>query len=143
MFIEKEELYSAIYQHTLGGITADDSVVHLAILAAIEEASSYLNARYDCQAIFNAQGDARNILVLEHCKSMAVWYILRLSNANVFYEKAKAYYDNAIGWFRDVAGVGESGKTIAPILPLKKVDGIVKTQLRSGSNRKFNHHFDD
>ncbi len=143
MFIEKEELYSAIYQHTLGGITADETVIRTAILAAIDEASSYLNARYDCQAIFNATGDERNILVLEHCKSIAVWYILRLSNANVFYDKAKVYYDSAISWFRDVAGVGESGKTIAPLLPLRKVDGLVKTQLRCGSNLKFNHHFND
>lgn len=141
MFIENEEIYTAIYEHTLGAITADETVVKQAILTAIGEATSYLNAKYDVQEIFAQRGDQRDILILEHCKSMAVWYILRLSNANIYYEKARIYYENAIEWFKNVAGVGSSGKSIAPPLPLKKDNGVVKTKLRTGSNPKFNHHF--
>ena len=75
---------------------------------------------------------------------MAVGYIIRLSNASILFDKAKIYYDNAIEWFKLVAGVGESGKSIAPDLPLKREeDGKIVTTLRCGSNRKFKHSFDD
>ena len=107
MFIEIEELKTAVYNYTLGQITTDDVVIRSAILMAIQEATSYLNGRYDTAAIFNAEGDERNALVLEHCKSMAVWYIIRLSNADILFDKAKIYYDNAVEWFKLVAGVGD------------------------------------
>nr|DAT38254.1 MAG TPA: head to tail adaptor [Caudoviricetes sp.] len=143
MFIETEELRTAIKDYTLGQITTDEVVIRSAILMAIQEATSYLNGRYDTIAIFNATGDKRNMLVLEHCKSMAVWYIIRLSNADILFDKAKIYYQNAIEWFKQVAGVGESGKSIAPDLPLKQEDGKVKLKMRFGSNRKFRHFYND
>lgn len=144
MFITPKELANTIQSHQLEYITEDVAVIHQAILAAISEATSYLNGKYDCAAIFNAEGDQRNVLVLEHCKSIAVWYLMRLSNADMIYDKIKDYYKIAIDWFKQVAGVGESGKTIAPDLPLKKTeqgDPVIKT--RFGSNKKFKHSFDD
>ncbi len=144
MFIDKKELNSAIYEYQLTGITPDDAIVQQAILAAISEAISYLNGKYDTQAIFSAEGEQRNPLVLEHCKSMAVWYLLRLSHADVLYDKMKDYYTMAIDWFKAVAGITESGKTIAPDLPLKKdEEGDVLLKMRFGSRAKFSHGFDD
>lgn len=142
MYIEITELKTAVYEYTLGKITTDEVVLRNAILAAIDEATGYLNGRYDTVKIFNARGDERNILLLEHCKSLAVWYIIRLGNAQILFEKAKIYRDSAIDWLEKVAGVHETGKSIAPDLPLKMEDGKVKSQIRIGSNRKFRHHFD-
>ena len=142
MFIERDELRTVIKNSTMGGLQADDVAVDQAILMAIQEATSYLNGKYDCNKIFNAQGKERNPLVLEHCKSMAVWYLLRISNANYLFEKAKIYYDNAIAWLKLVAGVGESGKTIAPDLPVKQTeDGTTVSKIRMSSNPKFTHSF--
>lgn len=142
MFIEREELATAISEYTLGQIEADDVAIRSAILMAMQEAASYLNAKYDCAKIFNATGDNRNILLVEHCKSLAVWYICRISNAGIVFDKAKIYYDNAVDWLKQVAGVGESGKTISPGLPVKREEnGAVKTTLRLGSNPKFSHSF--
>ena len=144
MFIENNEIYTAIYEHQLAGITPDEAIVRRAILAAISEATSYLNGKYDCQAIFSAEGEQRDPLVLEHCKSMAVWYLLRLSNADILYDKMKDYYTMAVDWFKSVAGVNASGKTIAPDLPLKKTEeGEVVLKIRFGSRAKFSHGFDD
>lgn len=143
MFIEKEELYNAVSEYTLGQLSATDEGIRLSILAAIKEATSYLHGKYDCKAIFNATGDNRDTLVLEHCKSLAVWYIIRKSNADIIFDKAKIYYDNAIKWFEQVAGVGPSGKSITPDLPLKQEDGKVKLKMRFGSNRKFRHFYND
>lgn len=144
MFIEKDEMCSVIYEYQLTGITTDDGIVRRAILAAISKASSYLNAKYDCQAIFSAEGDKRDPLVLEHCKSMALWFLLRLSNADILYDKIKDYHQDAVDWFKSVAGINESGKTIAPDLPLKKTEeGDVMLKIRFGSRAKFSHGFDD
>lgn len=143
MFLEIPELNSAIHEYTLGQITADEVAIRSAIQMAVEEMTSYLNGRYDCAKIFNAVGDDRNALVLEHCKSIAVWYIIRISNANILFDKAKIYYDNAIDWLRRVAGVTTSGKNISPDLPVKMEDGQAKIPMRMGSHTKFQHFFDD
>ncbi|MEG1573306.1 MAG: phage protein Gp36 family protein [Bacteroidales bacterium] len=141
MFIEIEELNTVVHAHTLGNITADPVVIQSAILFAISTATSYLNAKYDCAAIFNAVGDKRNPVVLEYCKSIAFWRLLCIGNANTLYEKAKFAYEDAIDWLKQVAGVGISGKTIAPDLPLKMENGNVLTKIRMGSKPKFNHDF--
>lgn len=144
MFLETSELTTAIAEYTLNGITTDDTVKRVAILAAMEEITSYLAGKYDTTAIFSAQGDNRNILIMEHCKSIAVMYIIRRSNADIVFEKAKIYYDSAIDWLEKVSGVHVSGKTISPDLPIKKdASGETITKMRMGSNRKFNHHFGD
>lgn len=54
MFIEKEDLYTAICEYQLQNITTSAVTIRMAILAAIDEARSYLNAKYDCEAIFSA-----------------------------------------------------------------------------------------
>lgn len=133
---------SVVADYQLGQITTDSGIVNQSILAAIAEATSYLNAQYDCEAIFAAEGDKRNILVLEHCKSIALWYLMRLSNADIYYDRVKDYYNNAIGWFKMVAGVGGSGRQLAPDLPIKQNNGVSQTRLRAGSQPKFSHNFD-
>ena len=73
MFIEKEDLYTAICEYQLQNITTSAVTIRMAILAAIDEARSYLNAKYDCEAIFSATGEDRHATLLEHCKNIAVW----------------------------------------------------------------------
>lgn len=133
---------SVVADYQLEQITTDDGEINQSILAAVAEATSYLNAQYDCETIFSAQGDKRNILVLEHCKSIALWYLIRKSNADIYYDRVKDYYNNAIGWFKMVAGVGDSGRQLAPDLPIKKNNGVTQTRLRAGSQPKFSHNFD-
>lgn len=132
---------SVIHDYQLEQITTDPAIISQAILAAIDEATSYLNSQYDCTAIFSATGAARNILVLEHCKSIAAWYLVRLANADIYHDHIKNYYDNAIKWFERVAGVGDSGRQLAPNLPPKKTNGVTQTKFRAGSNTKFSHDF--
>lgn len=137
MFITQEELSSVIYDWQLGELTDDPAVIDAAIMAAIEEAISYLAPQYDTDKIFSAVGDERNILLVEHIKSMAVWYLVRLSNADMIFERIKSYYDNAIAWLTKIA----DGK-IAPNLPPQKDEsGAVVSRLKMGSRPKFTHDF--
>lgn len=137
MFITQEELSSVIYDWQLGELTDDPAVIDAAIMAAIEEAASYLASQYDTNKIFAATGNERNILLVEHIKSMAVWYLVRLSNADMIFERVKTYYDNAIAWLTKIV----DGK-IAPNLPPQKDEsGAVVSRLKMGSRPKFTHDF--
>lgn len=141
-FLTSQEMDTVIAEYQLLQITASTDIVNGAILAAIAEATSYLNAKYDCQKIFTAEGDQRNILVLEHCKSIALYYIVRRSNADMYYDKVRDYYKNAKEWLERVAGVNGSGKQLAPDLPAKKSeDGTSQSAFRGDSLAKFSHHF--
>lgn len=143
MFIEQSELSSAIAEYQLAGIDASMQNIRQAINAAVDEAKSYLNNKYDCDAIFSATGEKRHATVLEHCINMAVWYIVRKGNTDMIFEHVKEYRKAAVEWFRDVAGLNATGKPLTPDLPLKTEDGKVKISIRMGSNRKFRHSMDD
>lgn len=91
MFIEKEDLYTAICEYQLQSITTSAVTIRMAILAAIDEAKSYLNAKYDCEAIFSAKGDDRHATLLEHCKNIAVWNLCRRANTDLIFEQAKTH----------------------------------------------------
>ena len=144
MFIEIEELKSAVYAYQLEQITeADDDIIYMAISSAEDEAKSYLrpNGRgtapsYDVAAIFSATGTERHALLLELVKNMAVWYVIRLCNVDMIYEHVKDRYDRAIRWFKDV----RSGE-LSPDLPVLAEADVPAENLvfRSGSRKKFNH----
>lgn len=144
MFIEKADLCTVIDEYRLSAITTSEVVIRHAILAAIDEAKSYLHARYDCTAIFSATGEARHATLLEHCKNLAVWYLCRRANTDMIFEQVNEYRKAAIDWLEKVAGMQDNGKPLAPDLPLLKDDGgAVKMSMRMGSRRKFKHGFDD
>lgn len=158
MFLEPDELKSAIYDYQLKEIVEvnldDDSnmdIVHMAIDAAIDEMKSYLRPnnqdrwndgrnRYNVAAIFSAEGADRNALILELCKSIAVWYVCRLSNVDIIEEKVKQRYDRAIDWLEKVSGTGKSAgaPALSPDLPLLE-DDTTNNAFRFSSREKFNH----
>ncbi|MCL2291218.1 MAG: DUF1320 domain-containing protein [Bacteroidetes bacterium] len=114
MFLSQEELKSVIYEYQLDEIVEDDNtIVEMAIQAAIEEVKSYLCSRYDVNKTFSAEQNKRNPLVLEITKDVTLWQIIRLSNVDIIYEKVKDRYDRAIEWLDKVAR-----GLISPTLPV-------------------------
>jgi phage gp36-like protein len=154
MFIEPSELKSAIYDYQLQQITdSDTEIVTMAILTAIEEVKSYLapnnqtrwddgRPRYDVAAIFAATNSNRNPLIVELCKSIAVYYITRLSNVDMLHERVKERYDRAISYLEKVSGTGKAAGAPAlnPGLPTLTIsDDEAKLTFRSESRTKFSH----
>jgi phage gp36-like protein len=120
MYITIDELKTALYSYQAQEIADRDSDIPLMNIAAAEgEVRSYLATRYDVSAIFAAQGEARNPLLLELTKNIAVWYIVRLSNVDLIYQHAKERYDAAVDWLNRVA----DGK-LNPDLPPALTDGL-------------------
>lgn len=135
MFLTPSELTNNLYGHVIDNITQNDpQVSEQAISAAIGEMKSYL-AAYDADAIFSATGSARNPLILENTKVVAIWNILKLSSAETLYDTWKERYDRVVDFMTKVA----EGK-ITPDLPVRTgSDGEISIRMRMGSNPKFTH----
>lgn len=137
MFITPDELKTVMYTYQVSEITENDTdIAQMAIDAAVGEMKGYLR-RYDTSAIFTATGTDRNPLIMELCKSMAAWYLIRLANVDMLYSQIKERYDRAVAWLTKVADGG-----LYPELPLITTEsGQVQTTMRTGSQTKFNHHY--
>jgi len=126
MFLPIDELKTVVYDYQLSEIVEDDNtIIEMAVQAAIEEVKSYLCSRYDTDKTFSAEGSERNPLILEITKDVALWQIIRLSNPDIIHDRVKDRYDRAIEWLDKVArGLisptlpaiqGEQGGDISPI----------------------------
>jgi phage gp36-like protein len=150
MFITVQELNSVIYEYQLTQITEQNNDIALtAIATAEQEVRSYLTSnnlkqwqdgrpRYDVDLIFSAQGENRNALIMQHVKTVAVWYVCQLSNPDIIYEHIKERYDRAIDYLNRI-----SKGTVTlnlPILVDSDTDPATQKELfRFGSRTKFNH----
>ncbi|SNA71983.1 phage protein Gp36 family protein [Flavobacterium psychrophilum] len=150
MFITVQELNSVIYDYQLTQITEQNNDIALtAIATAEQEVKSYLTSnnlkqwqdgrpRYDVDLIFSAQGENRNALIMQHVKTVAVWYVCQLSNPDIIYEHIKERYDRAI----DYLGRISKGTVTLNLPVLVDIDTDPATQkqpFRFGSRTKFNH----
>lgn len=135
MFLTPSELTNNLYGHVIDNITQNDpQVSEQGISAAIGEMKSYL-AAYDADTIFSATGSARNPLILENTKVIAIWNILKLSSAETLYDTWRERYDRVVDFMTKVA----EGK-ITPDLPVRTgSDGEISIRMRMGSNPKFTH----
>ncbi|PDS26463.1 phage protein Gp36 family protein [Flavobacterium branchiophilum] len=150
MFITVQELNSVIYDYQLAQITEQNNDIALtAIATAEQEVRSYLTSnnlkqwqdgrpRYDVDLIFSAQGENRNALIMQHVKTVAVWYVCQLSNPDIIYEHIKERYDRAIDYLNRI-----SKGAVTLNLPVLAEDGTNPTNqkelFRFGSRTKFNH----
>lgn len=147
-FLEKADLKSSIREYQLNSITDnDDTIVYMAIDAAIEEASSILTRNdkkvwddgrphYDVAAIFAATGNARNALMLSNTKSIAMWHLIELCNTGIDYELAQDRYDRAVKYLRDLAAGNVNSGTLPQITTDPPDD---EQPFAMGSRRKFCH----
>jgi phage gp36-like protein len=138
MFLSVPELYTHLYDEIVDNISrCDESIPLHCISAAISEAKGYLAARFDVPAIFDAEGEERNELLLIFVKDIAVWHFVNLGNTCTDLDLREKRYDRAIAWLKGV----QKGD-ISPDLPLKDEshDGFIPT-IAWGSNPKRDQHF--
>ncbi len=153
MFIEKSDLGSVLYEYQIDQITdGNDDLVAQACNAAIEEAKSYLTPNvedkkwldgrllYDVETIVSQTGNDRHSLIVQHCCTMAKWYVAELCNADFIYEKAKERYDRAVDWFTKVAK-GTINVSSLPQLTRDETTAGDKQPFQFGSRAKFNHDY--
>jgi len=151
MYLEEAELKTNAYAYQLDQITEGDStIIETGIETAIEEVKGYLTPNfkhqfgdgrliYDVEAIFEAIGTDRNALIFQLTKTVAIWHIINLCNADIMYEQAKERYDRAIKTLGMILKGDMTIKSLPKLDPT--VDGSDEKRLpfRMGSRTKFNY----
>ncbi len=139
MWLQKEDFNTAMYEHIIDEIADfDDSAINQCIAVGTEQVKSYLKNRYDTDVIFSAEGENRNALILEYCKVVAVWELLKLCSAETLYEVWRERYDRVIEWLEGV----RDGKNTPDLPKREDSEGNPVLVMKFGSNRKFKHNFD-
>ena len=135
MFIEIAELNTVAAEYKLEEITDyDDSIAQQCILAAVKRVRRMLSGRYDVDSIFAAKGEERDAELLEICKNIALWFLIRRCNVDILYNRVKETYDRDMEYLEEL-----KNGDIPSDLPLREVDGRPVGVFRSGSHRKFTH----
>ena len=143
-FISKEELSLHFLEGTVDAIsdaiiTDDESKVNESILAAVEEAASYMS-RFNVDALFGASGEDRNPILLLYIKDIAAWHFIALANPNIDIETRRTRYEFAISWFIKV----QSGKISPRGWPAAVPDesgADASKVFKYGSNKKKTQHY--
>jgi hypothetical protein len=152
MFLQEDDMGTVIYDYQVEQIAdGDDTAMPSAIMAAVEEAQSYLSPndrkewqdgrpKYDVEKIFNTTAEGRNYLILQHCKTLAKFHFINLCNADILYERAQKNYDRAVSYLKDLGRGNVTLKSLPLIEETPEIE-IVDEILpyRSGSRKKFNH----
>ena len=138
MFLSKDELKTVALTEVINIITeSDDTIVAQIIAESIDLMKSYLHNYYNINAIFDAAGNDRSLIVLKYLKDIVIHeiYIRRTHEYN---EAAKIRYDEALLWLEKVA----KGEINPPLPQGEDTDGDGKSDtdtsyLNLGSRPKY------
>ena len=137
-FIQPEDYDASIHAEILDRITrSDTAVVKICEHRAIAEMRGYLGGRYDCDAIFSAEGPDRLPLVVMMAVDITVYHLFCLHNPKAMSDIRRQRYERAVEWLEGVAAqrISIDG---APRLPEEEIHG--KAKWKFGSNRKRTQH---
>ena len=114
MFINDEDYRVVIGEQALKTVSqvSDDNRAN-AEDEAIEEISSYLRPKYDTSALFSAEGNERNRLIVMYACDIALYHMAASLPQKMGIEIRKERYERAIKWLEGV----QAGK-IVPDLPV-------------------------
>ena len=114
MFINDEDYRVVIGEQALKTVSqvSDDNRAN-AEDEAIEEISSYLRPKYDTSALFSAEGNERNRLIVMYACDIALYHMSASLPQKMGSEIRKERYERAIKWLEGV----QAGK-IVPDLPV-------------------------
>ena len=116
-FVILSDYDASVHRDILDALVRDDlSLVEICEDRAIAEARCYLSRRYDCDSIFNAQGEERHQLILMMVIDIAVYHIFCIHNPQKLSSVRKARYERAVEWLKAVARE-EVSLADAPLLP--------------------------
>lgn len=103
MFISKED-YKVVIGDAAFKVVSQASAVNVenAEAEAVEEISSYLRPVYDTDAIFSAEGEKRNRLIVMYTADIALYHLVASQPQRMGIEIRKERYDHAIKWLKGV-----------------------------------------
>lgn len=139
MFLTEEDYRAVVGEQALKVISQASAENRAnAELEAREEISGYLRPRYDCGAVFSAEGGGRNRLVVMYACDIALYHMSASLPQKMGAEIREERYKRAVEWLEGV----QAGKII-PDLPLA-VDGNGEPSgglLAFGSQKPLRHNW--
>lgn len=134
-FIQIEDYDASIHSEILDAlIRKDHAIIEICEERAIAEMRGYLSGRYDCNAIFNAEGEDRNQLVLMMAIDIAVYHLFCIHNPQKISQVRTDRYDRAIEWLKQVSKQAISIDS-APLLPEEDRKDNAPWLMRSNTKR--------
>lgn len=136
-FLTKDDYLTRIDADILDRLTdEDDSVLDTAEQQAIAFITSFLAARYDTDAVFEASGADRNPILVMYAVDITLFYLYLRVAPEAIPEARTAAYEIAEKWLTKVQAerVNPTG--------LPKPDDGSKDYVRWGGNRPRRNHID-
>ena len=135
-FISLEDYDASIHREILDSLLRqgtsdyDPQIIEICEDRAISEMKSYLNKKYDCQAIFSQTGADRHPLILMFALDITIYHIFCQHNPYKMSKIREDRYERAIEWLK---GVMKGVITIegAPLLPSDELSDNSNWQIKS------------
>ena len=139
MFITEEDYRVVIGENALKVVSqASQEIRDNAEQEACEEIAGYIRPKYDTEAVFSAEGENRNRLVVMYTADIALYHMIAAMPQKMGSEIRKERYERAIKWLEGV----QAGKII-PDLPLATDEDGTPTGdlLIFGSQKQLRHNW--
>ena len=135
-FISLEDYDVSIHREILDSLLRqgtsdyDPQIIEICEDRAISEMKSYLNKKYDCQAIFSQTGAERHPLILMFALDIAIYHIFCQHNPYKMSKIREDRYERATTWLK---GVMKGDITVegAPLLPSDALSDNSNWQIKS------------
>nr|DAD64803.1 MAG TPA: head to tail adaptor [Caudoviricetes sp.] len=135
-FISLEDYDASIHREILDSLLRqgtsdyDPQIIEICEDRAISEMKSYLNKKYDCQAIFSQTGAERHPLILMFALDIAIYHIFCQHNPYKMSKIREDRYERATTWLK---GVMKGDITVegAPLLPSDELSDNSNWQIKS------------
>jgi hypothetical protein len=129
-FVQYQVREAILQVLTISGTTLDG-----AELAAIEQMSGYLRARYDVVATFGAAGTARNPLIIMYMIDLILYHLHSNTASRVMPKNREDRFNAAITWLS-----GVNGGTLIPNLP-EVASTLPDPLFKFGTNHKYSRRW--
>ena len=135
-FISLEDYDASIHREILDSLLRqgtsdyDPQIIEICEDRAISEMKSYLNKKYDCQAIFSQTGEERHPLILMFALDITIYHIFCQHNPYKMSKIREDRYERATTWLK---GVMKGDITVegAPLLPSDAISDNSNWQIKS------------
>lgn len=135
-FISLEDYDASIHREILDSLLRqgtsdyDPQIIEICEDRAISEMKSYLNKKYDCQAIFSQTGAERHPLILMFALDIAIYHIFCQHNPYKMSKIREDRYERATTWLK---GVMKGDITVegVPLLPSDELSDNSNWQIKS------------
>jgi hypothetical protein len=138
IFLTTDDLKAHSFEKYLNESFGDfETAREICEVQGIAEIRSKLNARYDCNEIFNKSGENRHPLIVKVLSIIVIHSLLSRNSARKFKEESDLNYKWAIGWLKDVRDNKENPEG----LPLKTTDGATGTKRPIWGNNSNENYY--